>query len=31
MAMAIAMAVRREDAGRIARKRPVEMASLVVG
>jgi hypothetical protein len=31
MAMAIAMAVRREDAGRVVRKRPVEMASLTVG
>jgi hypothetical protein len=31
MAMAIAMAVRREDAGRGARKRVVEMASLSVG
>ncbi len=31
MAMAIAMAVRREDAGRVARRRPVEMGSLTVG
>jgi len=31
MAMAVAHAVRREDAGRGARKRPVEMGSLVVG
>jgi hypothetical protein len=31
MAMAVALAVRREDAGRGARKRAVEMASLSVG
>ena len=31
MAMAIALAVRREDAGRVGRRRPVEMGSLVVG
>ena len=31
MAMAIALAVRREDAGRGARKKKVEMASLTVG
>jgi hypothetical protein len=31
MAMAIAIAVRREDAGRVRRKRPVEMGSLTVG
>jgi hypothetical protein len=31
MAMAIALAVRREDAGRAGRKRGVEVASLVVG
>ena len=31
MAMAIALAVRREDAGRVGRKRPVEVGSLVVG
>jgi hypothetical protein len=30
MAMAIALAVRREDSGRV-RRRPVEMASLSVG
>jgi hypothetical protein len=27
MAMAIALAVRREDAGRVSRKRPVEVGS----
>ena len=31
MAMAIALAVRREDAGRVGRKRALEMGSLVVG
>ena len=31
MAMAVAHGVRREDAGRVARRRPVEMAALVVG
>ena len=31
MAMAIALAVRREDAGRVARKRPLEMGSFSVG
>jgi len=31
MAMAIAMAVRREDAGRVSRKRVLEVGSLVVG
>jgi hypothetical protein len=31
MAMAIALAVRREDAGRVRRKGPVEMGALVVG
>jgi hypothetical protein len=31
MAMAIALAVRREDAGRVSKKRAVEMRSLVVG
>jgi hypothetical protein len=31
MAMAIALAVRREDAGRVGRKRTVEVGSLVVG
>lgn len=31
MAMAIALAVRREDAGRVGRKRAVEVASLSVG
>jgi hypothetical protein len=31
MAMAIALAVRREDAGRVARRRPVEMGCLTVG
>ena len=31
MAMAIALAVRREDAGRATRKRLVEMASLIAG
>jgi len=31
MAMAIVLAVRREDAGRVARKRPLEMGSLTVG
>jgi hypothetical protein len=29
--MAIALAVRREDAGRVSKKRAVEMRSLVVG
>jgi hypothetical protein len=31
MAMAVALAVRREDAGRVVRKRPLEVGSLVVG
>jgi hypothetical protein len=31
MAMAVALGVRREDAGRTSRRRPMEMASLVVG
>jgi hypothetical protein len=31
MAMAVAMAVRREDAGRVVRRRPVEMGTLIVG
>jgi len=31
MAMAIALGARREDAGRVTRKRPVEMSSLAVG
>jgi hypothetical protein len=31
MAMAIALAVRREDAGRVRRKGPLEMGTLVVG
>jgi len=31
MALAIAMAVRREDAGRVSRKRVLEVGSLVVG
>ena len=31
MAMAIALAVRREDAGRDAKKRAMEIASLVLG
>jgi hypothetical protein len=31
MAMAIALAVRREDAGRVSKRRAVEMRSLVVG
>jgi hypothetical protein len=29
--MAIAMALGREDAGRVVREKPVELASLVVG
>jgi hypothetical protein len=31
MAMAVALAVRREDAGRVARRGAMAMASLVVG